>query len=144
MLPVDSDEYKQSVEDVALFLKGRNEDLIEVLEAKMGTASKEMNYETAARYRDQIKAVRGSLESQKMVRFTGVDRDVFGLYREGAHLHLTIMLIRSGRMVWTKNFGFDQGVDDAEVLSTVCNLYYSGATVPDEIFLPHSMTALER
>ena len=137
VLPVDSDEYKQSVEDVALFLKGRNEDLIEVLEAKMGTASKEMNYETAARYRDQIKAVRGSLESQKMVRFTGVDRDVFGLYREGAHLHLTIMLIRSGRMVGTKNFGFDQqGVDDAEVLSTVCNLYYSGGYRADEIFLP--------
>ncbi|MEE2786634.1 MAG: excinuclease ABC subunit UvrC [Myxococcota bacterium] len=138
VLPVDPDDYQQRVEDVSLFLKGRNEDLLAILQTKMSEASSEMNYETAARYRDQIQAVRGSLEAQKMVRFNGVDRDVFGLYREGGHLHLTIMLIRGGRMVGAKNFGFDrQGVDDAEVLSTVCNLYYSGgATIPDEVFLP--------
>ena len=120
-----------------LFSKGRSE-LIRLVTQKMSQAAKDMNYEAAARYRDQIKAISGSLESQRIVQLNEIDRDVFGVYREGAYLQLTILLIRRGRMIGSKNFGFErQGVPDAQVLSTVCNLYYSGgAQIPDEVLVP--------
>lgn len=138
VLPVDRDEYHQQVGEVMLFLQGRRDELARQLEARMKAAAAEMAYERAARYRDQLKAVQGSLEEQQMVDLRAIDRDVFGLYREGGLLQVVILLVRRGRLVGSRAFGFDrQGTPDAEVLSTFCNLFYNaGNPVPHEVLMP--------
>ena len=138
VLPVDKAEYHQQVGDVMLFLQGRRDELIKQLQAKMTAAAAEMAYERAARYRDQLRAIEGSLEDQRMVDLREVDRDVFGLYREGGLLQVIVLLVRRGKMVGSRNFGFDrQGTPDAEVLSTFANLFYNaGNPVPDEVLVP--------
>jgi excinuclease ABC subunit C len=147
VLPVDREIYDQQVQDIVRFLQGRHVELAESLRVKMDRASATFQYENAARYRDQLLAITGSLEEQGMVEFRDLNRDVFGLYREGAYLQLTILFIRKGRMVGSRSFGFEQqGVADSEVLSTFANIYYNcGATIPDEILMsvqPLSVAAL--
>ncbi len=138
VLPVDREAYQQQVAEVVLFLQGRRDELARQLEAKMRAAAAEMRYEQAARHRDQLKAIEGSLEDQQMVDLRAIDRDVFGLYREGGLLQVVILLVRRGRLVGSRAFGFDrQGTPDAEVLSTFCNLFYNaGNPVPHEVLMP--------
>lgn len=138
VLPVSAEDYRQQVDEVVMFLQGRRDELAAQLEAKMKAAAQAMAYERAARYRDQLKAVRGSLEEQQMVALREIDRDVYGVYREGGLLQIVVLLVRRGRLVGSKSFGFDrQGTPDREVLSTFCNLFYSnGHPVPDEVLLP--------
>ena len=138
VLPVERSHYQQQVADVVRFLDGRYEELASKLKDKMVIASSEMRYEDAARYRDQITAVRGCLQDQNMVQLKALDQDVFGLYREGSFLQIAVLFIRSGRLIGSKSYSYErQGVADEDVLSTFANLFYSGGTpVPDEILFP--------
>ena len=97
-----------------------------------------MEYEQAARFRDQLIAVRDSLETQEVVDLRERDRDVFGLYREGGYLQITVLIVRSGRLAGSRGFDFSrQGIPDGHILSTVINLLYSGGhPVPDEVIVP--------
>ncbi|MCB9546492.1 MAG: excinuclease ABC subunit UvrC [Myxococcales bacterium] len=137
VLAVDRAAYQQQVQAVTLFLQGRHGELAAELERRMWAAAEALDYEGAARFRDQIRAVQGSLEPQQMVGAREVDQDVYGLYREGGFLQVALLQIRRGRMVGSRAFTFEQqGVPDAELLSTIVNLYYSGgAEVPDEVIL---------
>lgn len=137
VLPVDKDEYKQQVREVAMFLQGRHDELVERLKEKMAAAAADFDYERAAIYRDQIRAIEGSLQPQQVVT-RDIDRDVLGTYREGGQLQIAVLFVRRGRMVGSRNYAFDeQGIPDAEVLSTFCNLlYHAGSEIPDEVLLP--------
>ena len=138
MLPIDKHRYDQHVHDVIRFLNGREAELVKSLEEKMSHAADAMEYELAARYRDQIRAVSSSLIDQNMVQIKQLDQDVYGIYREGASIQLAVLLIRSGKMVGSRTFEFEEtGIPDDEMLSTFTNLFYnSGTTIPDEVLLP--------
>ncbi len=138
VLPVDQEAYHEQVRDLMLFLQGRQDELLDVLRRRMLAASEVMAYEAAGRFRDQIRAIEGSLQPQQMVLGDALDRDVLGLHREGGLLQIAVLLLRRGKMVGSRSFGFErQGTPDAEVLSTFCNLFYNaGNPVPDEVLLP--------
>ena len=68
VLPIDKHRYDQHVHDVIRFLNGREAELVKSLEEKMSHAADAMEYELAARYRDQIRAVSSSLIDQNMGR----------------------------------------------------------------------------
>ena len=138
VLPIDKHRYDQHVQDVIRFLNGREAELVKSLQEKMGDAADAMEYELAARYRDQIRAVSGSLVDQNMVQIKQLDQDVHGIYREGASIQLAVLLIRGGKMVGSRTFEFEEtGIPDDEMLSTFTNLFYnSGTTLPDEVLLP--------
>jgi excinuclease ABC subunit C len=141
VLPVDNDEYRQSVAEVGLFLQGRHTELLADLRARMADDAEALRFERAAQRRDQIRAIEGSLEPQQVAevgRSRAIDRDVFGLHREGSLLEVALLLVRRGKLVGSRSFGFeDQEVPDAEVLSTFLNLYYhGGAEVPEEVLVP--------
>ena len=144
VLPVDRVAYQEMTQEVMLFLQGKRDQLARQLEAKMNQAAAEMAYEQAARYRDQLQAVRDSLEKQQMVDQRAIDRDVYGLYREGGLLQIVILQIRRGRLLGSQTFGFErQGTPDSEVLSTFVNLYYSnGAPVPHEVLVPTDLNGM--
>lgn len=137
VLPVDKSAYRDRVEEVALFLSGKTEDLENRLHRHMIDAAESMRFEDAARYRDQLIAIKDSLEKQHMVQHQKVDKDIWGLHREGGFLTLTILHVRQGRLTDTRNFEFErQGVETSVLLSTVCNLYYrDGHAIPDEVLL---------
>lgn len=138
VLEVDRDDYMQSVRQVRLFLKGRDTELVEELETQMFSASEGLNFERAARLRDQIHAIREVQERQQMVLTKEIDQDVFALFREGERLTIQLLIVRKGRMQGGETFHLaDPAATDAELLSTFLIQYYQrGASIPREILLP--------
>ena len=145
VLPVAREAYQENVRDLMMFLRGRHDELLATLRERMFTASGDLQYEQAARFRDQIRAIEGSLQPQQVALGQAVDRDVVAVYHEGGLLQLAVLLVRRGKLVGSRNFGFDeQGTPVAEVVSTFINLFYNaGNDVPDEVLLPIDVDGVE-
>src|SRR5713226_4915923 len=75
---VSQDDYRRSVEEVALFLEGKADELTAQLDTRMKDASDKLEYERAAQLRDQLHAIERSLEKQQTVLGDAVDQDVLG------------------------------------------------------------------
>ncbi|RAL22895.1 excinuclease ABC subunit C [Lujinxingia litoralis] len=145
VLPVDRERYEQDVNQTVMFLEGRGDELVERLRSKMEHASEALEFELAARYRDQIRAIEKVLERQVAVGHREVDRDAFGFYRQGDRLTFQILFIRRGRLEGAQSFSYtDQEFPDEELFSSFLNLYYNaGNHVPNEVLLPITLDPAE-
>jgi excinuclease ABC subunit C len=133
--------YTQNVANVIAFLEGRQSELLGHLNSRMAACAAQMEYEAAAALRDQIDAVKRSLERQRMVSTDLADRDVIGLYREGPAIEIHVMRTRGGRLMDARRYSFaDTEVPTADVLSDFAGRYYSVADgIPHEIVFPAAM-----
>jgi excinuclease ABC subunit C len=133
------EQYQEAVRDVRFLLEGRNTELADTLEGRMGQASEEMRYELAAKYRDLRHTVIKLSEQQKMASSPERDVDIFGYYREGPRLALQLFTLREGHVVGRREFFWeDLPADDfnpAPFLSEVLAQYYSSDYVPKEIYV---------
>jgi excinuclease ABC subunit C len=141
VLEVDPARYAEQVEDVTLFLRGRRDELRGELERRMRAAAAELEFERAARLRDQIAALASSLERQGVVSTElGEDLDAIGLAREGDRVELAVLLFRRGKLVGRRSFALaEQELPDDEVLSSFLARYYDaerGEEVPARVLLP--------
>ncbi len=135
---VDKDEYARQVHGVRLFLEGRHRELTRDLHTRMQVAADNLEFETAARLRDQLQAIETSLERQQVVSDRDRDQDIFGMYREGGQVEFVILYIRRGKLMGTRSYS-QRGMElpDAEVLHGFVAAYYEEApTYPDEVVLP--------
>jgi len=139
---VDPKEYAEQVHSVSLFLDGRHDQLTRELKARMKAASENLEFEVAAVARDQIAAVESIREGQRVVAVSDTDQDVLGLYREGDLCELSVMLVRSGRVIDVASFSNKRvEVPDDEVVAAFLREHYgdggSGeALIPEEIIVP--------
>ncbi|MBC8069268.1 MAG: excinuclease ABC subunit UvrC, partial [Deltaproteobacteria bacterium] len=135
---VDRQLYADQVQDVRLFLLGREAELVNGLKTRMQQAGEALEFETAARLRDQLHAIEKTLESQQIVGTTDQDQDAFGMYREGGQVELVVMHIRQGKLLQTQCWS-QKGMElpDADVMASFLSAYYDKAAfVPDEVVLP--------
>jgi excinuclease ABC subunit C len=122
---VDEADYGELVRGTALFLRGRSDELVERLKARMIRAAEREDYEEAARLRDRIGAVERTVERQQIVVEKPVERDVFALARRGGELSLQVLHVREGRVIGAEDFAFsDVAIDDGEVISSFLGQYY--------------------
>ncbi len=98
VMHVDRAWYAEQVRNVAMFLDGRHDELSRELERKMKDSARDMRFELAAVYRDQLRAIEAVRADQRVVSEDVVDRDVVGLYREGDLAELALVCIRGGRV----------------------------------------------
>ncbi|WP_437951755.1 excinuclease ABC subunit UvrC [Sorangium sp. So ce296] len=139
VMDVDRELYTEMVRSVALFLEGRHDELTGELTARMRDASRELEFERAAIYRDQLRAVEAVREAQRVVYVKDVDQDVVGLYREGTLVEVEVIMVRQGRVTDTLSFSLrNMELPDDEVLGGFLNEYYGVAstTIPDEVLVP--------
>jgi excinuclease ABC subunit C len=138
VFPVDRARYAEQARDVALFLDGKDTELVRRLRERMMAASAGMEYEVAAAVRDQLRALEKTLQEQHMVSAQFVDQDVFGLYREGDALAIAVLHVRQGKLIGRRAYHFSgQEFPDEESLSAFVGLYYDmGNVIPDEVLLP--------
>lgn len=139
VLPVDKAQYDAQVGYVELFLRGRNTELAERLEREMRSAAAALDFERAARLRDQVTAMRRVTETQRVAEVSDRDRDVFGLYREGESVVVTLLLVRDGfvRDTQSSTFGRVELPDDELVAQVLSGRYGDDAvTVPHEVVVP--------
>ncbi|MCB9588807.1 MAG: excinuclease ABC subunit UvrC [Polyangiaceae bacterium] len=139
---IDEDHYSQQVRSVALFLEDRHDELSEELESRMYDASHAMQFELAATYRDQLRAVSVVRQQQRVVVVTDRDQDVMGLYREGDLVELAVLYIRKGRVVEAATFSYPRlELPDDELVAAFLRDHYAedgpaNAWIPDEVLVP--------
>ena len=135
---VDPARYRETVHQVRLFLEGKNEGLIDRMRREMEEEAAGLNYEAAAKIRDRIGHIRNVLERQRIVSPRASDRDVIGLFREGAAMALYLLFIRGGKLLGGKGFFFPHAeLPEEEVLESFLNQYYrEGKVIPPSILLP--------
>lgn len=143
---VGKQEYGQILGDLILFLEGRNRTLESELERRMQKASEELDFERAARIRDQIAAIQTTLVPQAVVRHGGMDMDVFGTYRHLQHAEVAVLRLAKGSMVDSSTFSL--GTQDEIDFITPCLLqfYLGRKDVPPLIYadiLPEDKQTLE-
>jgi excinuclease ABC subunit C len=138
VLPVDPAEYARHLEEVRLFLGGRSEALVARLTAKMEAASDNLEFELAARYRDQLAAIERSLTPQKVVLDEAVDIDVLGYFREGERILVQVMRLTRGVLIGAQSYPLKRSLlPDDEVLDGFISAYYDGERpVPDLVLSP--------
>ena len=135
---VSEAEYAEQVEDVMMFLAGKNDELVERLKARMEARAGDEHYEAAAQLRDSIYAVEKTLARQHVVQDAFVDQDVFGLHRERTNVEAVVLFIRGGKLVGRRTFRLsDQEFGDEQVMANLVQQYYAtGTLIPDEILVP--------
>ena len=135
-------EYNQIVQDVVLFLKGKNNELVKSLEKKMKLAANQLNYEEAGVYRDKILAVKTVLGKQKIISTSLEDQDILGYCRDHSQAMVQVLVVRNGKMVGEKIYKIKglTDIDDNEILSSFLKQHYiDQILLPKEILLPHSI-----
>jgi len=137
-LDVDNKTYDDIVKEVILFLKGRTPDLIKKIKQEMISAANVHDYEKAAVLRDKMFALEQTLEKQVAVTNDFKDRDVIGIARSDENSIVTLLFIRSGFLIGTRNFKFSETMSTkSEMIGTFIRQYYDTTRfVPKEILVP--------
>ncbi|MDY6877313.1 MAG: excinuclease ABC subunit UvrC [Chloroflexota bacterium] len=139
---VRQDEYRAMVQGLAHFLEGRSEQVIADLEARMGTAADELDFEQAASLRDQLQAVLHIVERQKIVSSAGTDQDVVAFAREEGDACVQVFFIRGGKLLGREYFVLEgaQDEDEREVMAAFLKQFYEEAAyIPPEVLLPEQI-----
>ncbi|SIR87937.1 excinuclease ABC subunit UvrC [Williamsia sterculiae] len=95
---VDAAEHRRIVEDFCDFLAGRTDRMIKALENQMSAASEDLDFERAARLRDDIGALRRAVEKQSVVFGDGTDADVIAMVADELEVSVQIFHVRGGRV----------------------------------------------
>lgn len=135
---VDADRYAEQVKYVSLFLSGRHNELLTSLRATMEEVALALDFERAARIRDQLHALETALQGQRVVGTASLDQDAIGMYREGGQVDFVVMNIRAGSLLGSHSHSI-KGMElpDAEVLANFVSAYYDSTSfIPDEVLLP--------
>lgn len=143
---VDEKQYREMINEIIMFLNGKEDKLVELIEEKMVEASKKMDFENAAKYRDQINSLKLILEKQKIVSTNIVDQDVIGMARGIEEVCVQVFFIRSGKVVGREHFIlYDvEHLERSEVLSSFIKQFYLGtAYVPKEVFVEEEFEDME-
>ncbi len=127
--------YAEQVDDVKMFLGGKNAELLTRLRGRMVARAEAEDFEVAAVLRDSIAAVERTLAKQNIVQDEMIDQDVWGLYREADSVEVVVLFIRGGKLVGRRAFQQkDQELPDGTVIGEHLQQYYAtGTFVPDEV-----------
>ena len=139
---VSKDDYGAQIQQIELFLEGRQESVVQALGREMRAASDRTDYEGAAVLRDKIRAIERTMESQKMAAFKRTELDLLGLARQDNQAAIQLFAIRGGKMIGRDVFLLDAAREapDVEVLSSFLLQYYARATsLPPQVLVPLSL-----
>ncbi|GIU34760.1 UvrABC system protein C [Shewanella colwelliana] len=140
---VSDEEYQEQVKLATLFLKGKDQQVVGELVGKMETASQSLQFEDAARYRDQISALRRVAEQQEVSNDSG-DMDVIGVYYSSGIACFHLLFIRSGKIFGSRSYypAIPDKTELSEILRAFMLQFYlnfdSQRTLPKEIIVSHA------
>ncbi len=149
---VTAEEHREIVDDFCDFMAGQTTNFVKRLEKEMYAASSAMDYERAARLRDDIGALNRAMEKQQVVLGDGTDADVIAFSEDPLEVAVQIFYVRGGRIRGQRGWVADK-VDDADTGGLVerflLQLYDGevGDTIPREVLvpaLPEDTPALEQ
>ncbi|WP_216896444.1 excinuclease ABC subunit UvrC [Nocardia alni] len=113
---VSAAEHRRIAEDFCDFLAGKTDRMVRELERRMHTASEELDFETAARLRDDVQALRRALEKQAVVLGTGTDADVIAFATDELEAAVQIFHVRDGRVRGQRGWVVDKSGDAVDLV----------------------------
>ncbi len=133
---VEEEAYAQDVKDAIAVLEGRDRELRDELAGRMEAAAGKLEFERAARLRDQIHAIKEIQASQSMTRLAGHDIDAVALVSSAGRHCVAVVYLRGGRNLGSSSFFPRAGLaESAELLSAFLAQYYLTRDVPAEILV---------
>ncbi|MBU4054190.1 MAG: excinuclease ABC subunit UvrC [Proteobacteria bacterium] len=130
-------EYREMVNEVVLFLKGRTPELIHKVKEEMQAAAEAEDFEKAADLRDKMFALQKTVEKQVVVTSDLEDRDVFALLENSTHALVTLLTVRNGFLRGSRSFYFHETMATrSELMTSVIRQYYDETRfIPKEIMI---------
>ncbi|MDR6119406.1 excinuclease ABC subunit C [Aeromicrobium sp. SORGH_AS981] len=138
---VTPEEHRDIVDDFMAFMGGQTSGFVKGIEQKMRHAAEQQEYELAAKYRDDLGALRRALEKQTVVLGDGTDADVLGFVDDPLEVAVQIFSVRGGRIRGQRGWVADKA-DEADfpelVQRAVMTLYENTATeaIPRQVLVP--------
>ena len=136
---VTNEEYNKMIEEIILFLSGKEEKLIDILKEKMNKCAMDFNFEEAAIYRDKIKSLEDMMEKQKIDTSTSdLNQDVIAMARAHDEACVQVFFVRNGKIVGREHFILEGVMDSTResiLGSFVKQFYMEQEYVPKEIII---------
>lgn len=141
------DEYDDMIKEILLFLNGRNEILIKSIKEKMKEASKNLEFEEAVIYRDQLESLEHLFEKQKIISANSdLDQDVIAVAKGIEEACVQIFFIRGGKVIGREHFLIKDTFSEEkrDIINSFIKQFYSGtAFIPKEILIEREIKELE-
>jgi excinuclease ABC subunit C len=139
---VNQQQYREMIQQLMDFLNGKSEEITRQIEKKMATAAENLDFEQAAVYRDQLRAVDKVVAKQKVISTANTDQDVIAFAREQGEACVQVFFIRHGKLIGREYFLLEgtEGESNEEVLHNFMTQFYDDAPhIPREVLLPHEV-----
>lgn len=138
-------DYDAMIDEVVLFLEGKQHSLLTRLQHEMQASAEELNFETAARLRDRIVHVRRVTEKQMVVWRSRLDMDLVATARAQGQACVQVFMVRGGKLIAQEYFILDGVADqsDAEIISEFLKQFYTArtASAPEHVISALTRTA---
>lgn len=133
---VSAEKYNESIQEIIQILNGKYENVIHKLEEEMKEASRNLNFERAAKIRDQINGINHITEKQKVVSNSDEDQDIIGFYGEDFTYCVQVFFVRKGKILGRENFFFSEIYNEQEFLSGfIKQFYHNRSFIPKELIV---------
>ena len=139
---ISQEEYRALVQQIVLFLEGKQERIIKELQQQMQEAAQSLDFERAAAVRDQVQALQQVIEKQKIVFAARHDEDVIAFAREDGQACVQTFFIRGGKLIGREYFVLTGTQDEGakEIMTSFVKQFYDkAASVPSTILLQHNI-----
>jgi excinuclease ABC subunit C len=139
---VNQTQYRAMIQQLMDFLQGKSDHILKNIEAKMEAAAASLNFEKAADYRDQLKAITRVVSKQKVISSATTDQDVIAFARDQGDACVQVFFIRHGKLIGREYFMLEgtEGESDEEVIGEfVTQFYDEAAHIPREVLLPNEV-----
>ncbi|HAC44874.1 MAG TPA: excinuclease ABC subunit C, partial [Chloroflexi bacterium] len=136
---ISPEDYKARIHEVALFMEGRSDVLVHELKDRMESSAGRLDFENAARYRDQLQSIEKIADRQKVLTRGRDDEDLIAYARTGEQVFVEVAYVRQGKMVGHDGHALDGAGDaaEAEILRGFLLQYYASAThIPRVVIVP--------
>jgi len=144
---ISSEEYRERIQQLKLFLEGRQQGLLKDLQAKMEQYAEALEFEKAAVLRDRIAAIKAVTENQAMVADLDANWDVVAMARDAARAAVSVLHVRDGVVRGHESrIYLVHDEPDGDILSLFLRDYFAVNPVPEQILLstaPADMELLE-
>jgi excinuclease ABC subunit C len=136
----NKEDYREVINQVVLFLQGKQELILRELDAKMKAAAQQLQFERAALLRDQIDAIEKVIEGQRIAVTLRGEKDIIGLAQNETLAYVELFSIRNDKLIGRDHFIMEGTQDDSpgQIMTSFVKQYYASASyIPSLILLQH-------
>ena len=139
---VDKEQYREQVNRALDFLNGNYQSVLKDLEGKMKAAAQELDFETAAGYRDLYNSVKQVSQKQKITDSVGEDKDIIALYQDETEAVVQVFFVRDGKLIGREHYYMthvSEGNKPAILQDFVKQFYAGTPFIPRELMLQYEI-----